>query len=253
MRRAVAEAEARARRLRVDGAGGRLRWRGHRKRHRARVGVAPRGGGCRVGHGVVAAGGVGPRRGSGGGRHGGGTDGGTAAAAATAQFGDRSLERGDCGNDVETLNWLLRAARLRRRAGQRASTTATHDSVRDFQRPRGLRRTGVVEQAHPRGARRAAWARQKASWYGPGFYGNRTACGQTLQRKTGGRRAPEAAVRDQGRDRATGALRAHPGDRPRAVREARATSATGTSPRRSRGKLALRGRRPASVRAADQR
>jgi rare lipoprotein A len=27
---------------------------------------------------------------------------------------------------------------------------------------------------------------QKASWYGPGFFGNQTACGQTLRRKTVG-------------------------------------------------------------------
>jgi hypothetical protein len=30
------------------------------------------------------------------------------------------------------------------------------------------------------------WARQRATWYGPGFWGNETACGQTLKRGTVG-------------------------------------------------------------------
>jgi rare lipoprotein A (peptidoglycan hydrolase) len=30
------------------------------------------------------------------------------------------------------------------------------------------------------------WARERATWYGPGFFGNRTACGQTLTRSTMG-------------------------------------------------------------------
>ena len=30
------------------------------------------------------------------------------------------------------------------------------------------------------------WARQRATWYGPGFFGNQTACGKTLARRTTG-------------------------------------------------------------------
>jgi rare lipoprotein A len=30
------------------------------------------------------------------------------------------------------------------------------------------------------------WTRSVATWYGPGFFGNRTACGQTLKRRTTG-------------------------------------------------------------------
>ena len=30
------------------------------------------------------------------------------------------------------------------------------------------------------------WTRQRATWYGPGFFGNQTACGQTLTRRTRG-------------------------------------------------------------------
>jgi rare lipoprotein A (peptidoglycan hydrolase) len=33
---------------------------------------------------------------------------------------------------------------------------------------------------------RFEWARELATWYGPGFFGNRTACGETLSRRTMG-------------------------------------------------------------------
>ncbi len=118
------------------------------------------------------SGGVGP----------GGTDGG--GGCRPAQFGDRSLERGDCGNDVETLNWLLRAADYGVGLDGRFDA-ATHGSVRDLQARRGLRRTGVVNR-RTREEIVGGMGRQTASWYGPGFYGNRTACGQTLRRNTRG-------------------------------------------------------------------
>jgi Putative peptidoglycan binding domain len=108
-------------------------------------------------------------------------DGGSCRAA---QFGARSLERGDCGNDVETLNWLLRAADYRVALDRRFDAT-THDAVRDLQARGGIPRTGVVNR-RTRAAVVAGMGRQKASWYGPGFYGNRTACGQTLRRGTRG-------------------------------------------------------------------
>ena len=36
------------------------------------------------------------------------------------------------------------------------------------------------------GAEASGWERATASWYGPGLYGNETACGQTLTRSTWG-------------------------------------------------------------------
>ena len=110
----------------------------------------------------------------------GGGDGG----CAKAKFGDRALERGDCGGDVETLNWLLRAADFR--VGlERRFRVDTHDAVRSLQRRRDLRADGVVDRATRRVVV-GTMGRQTASWYGPGFYGNRTACGQTLRRRTVG-------------------------------------------------------------------
>jgi rare lipoprotein A len=42
-----------------------------------------------------------------------------------------------------------------------------------------LRRHREFPKHHP-GRYRSAWSYSQASWYGPGFYGNRTACGVTL-------------------------------------------------------------------------
>lgn len=36
------------------------------------------------------------------------------------------------------------------------------------------------------GAGSGTWTRSVATWYGPGFFGNRTACGQRLTRRTVG-------------------------------------------------------------------
>jgi Lytic transglycolase/Putative peptidoglycan binding domain len=130
---------------------------------------------------AIAAAGAGAESGGVGPGGSGGSDGG---GCRTVQFGERSLERGDCGSDVETLNWLLRAddygvALAPRFGGE------TRDSVRDLQARRGIRRSGVVNR-RTRKAIVAGMRRQRASWYGPGFFGNRTACGQILRRETVG-------------------------------------------------------------------
>ena len=57
-------------------------------------------------------------------------------------------------------------------------------------RPRGLRRYGVRVNTADGSAKRSlrggitVYRRSQASWYGPGFYGNRTACGRRLGRNT---------------------------------------------------------------------
>jgi rare lipoprotein A (peptidoglycan hydrolase) len=130
-----------------------------------------------AGSATAESGGVEP---GGGGANGGGGGGG----CRTMQFGDRALERGDCGSDVATLNWLLRSRDYAVGLDQRFASR-THDSVRDFQRRRDLQRSGVVNE-RTRDALVHGMGSQKASWYGPGFFGNQTACGQTLRRKTVG-------------------------------------------------------------------
>lgn len=104
------------------------------------------------------------------------------SAYAKVPFGRRNLRRGDRGNDVKTLNWLLRANRFGSRYGVRFERD-TDAAVRAFQGRVGQSRNGVVK----RGTRKAFARRMKrprATWYGPGFWGNRTACGQKLRPKT---------------------------------------------------------------------
>jgi rare lipoprotein A (peptidoglycan hydrolase) len=103
-----------------------------------------------------------------------------------ARFGQRTLEMGDCGTDVKTLNWILRSKSYADGVDLGADfQNPTAATVREFERRRGLAVDGVVEE----GTRKAlvkAMDRDIATWYGPGFYGNETACGNTLSRRTVG-------------------------------------------------------------------
>jgi rare lipoprotein A (peptidoglycan hydrolase) len=114
------------------------------------------------------------------------TDRADAAASAYQEqpFGARDLRLGDRGEDVKTLNWVLRSQAL--------STPAhgdfvgkTDSAVRRLQRAAGVKANGVVRR-DTRKAMAARMLNQRATWYGPGFWGNRTACGKTLTKKTVG-------------------------------------------------------------------
>jgi rare lipoprotein A len=100
-----------------------------------------------------------------------------------ATLGDRVLSKGTAGNDVKTLQMLLT-----RRGFEVPSTgyfgTITKRKVRRFQRSRSLTADGVVGPM-TRGEL-APRKRRTATWYGPGLYGNRMACGGTLTRGTFG-------------------------------------------------------------------
>jgi hypothetical protein len=131
---------------------------------------------------AMVAGAASARAGSGG--TGPGDGGGGGGGCLSAEFGKRALERGDCGNDVETLNWILKAKDYGVPL-ERKFESPTDDSVRQFQRKKGFRTSGVVND-RTRTAIVGGMQRHLASWYGPGFWGNRTACGQTLRKKTVG-------------------------------------------------------------------
>lgn len=99
------------------------------------------------------------------------------------RFGSRTLQKGDCGGDVRTLNWLLRA---------KASSTvglgpdydgSTVSAVRTFERAAGLPANGIFEEPTRRSLV-GSLATDHASWYGGKLYGNHTACGQLLTRQT---------------------------------------------------------------------
>jgi len=120
-------------------------------------------------------------------------DGGVAAPGATGEtetsstyqdvpFGSRTLWKGMSGEDVKTLNWLMASL-----AGETPLDgyfrDPTEKRVRDFQNEVGLTADGVVRK----GTRKRIASRMRdnlATWYGPGFYGHRTACGKTLKKTT---------------------------------------------------------------------
>jgi rare lipoprotein A (peptidoglycan hydrolase) len=85
---------------------------------------------------------------------------------------------------VETLNWMLKSQAYRVPLKQDFEDP-TDASVRTFQRHKGLRTDGVVDE-EVAGKLRQSLRKSPASWYGPGFFGNRTACGQKLHRDTVG-------------------------------------------------------------------
>jgi rare lipoprotein A (peptidoglycan hydrolase) len=100
-----------------------------------------------------------------------------------ATLGDRVLKKGTAGNDVKTLQILLA-----RRGFEVPATgffgTITKRKVRGFQRTRGLAADGVVGPM-TRGAL-APRKTRRATWYGPGLYGNGMACGGKLRKSTWG-------------------------------------------------------------------
>lgn len=98
------------------------------------------------------------------------------------RFGVRALKLGDCGGDVKTLHWLLKANSFGVPMGKDFDGSTSH-SVRSFQQRRDLNPTGVVGRATRRKIARTM-PRSIATWYGGILLGHRTACGKTLRRST---------------------------------------------------------------------
>jgi len=112
-----------------------------------------------------------------------GTAGQPPATPSVPELGQRVLSKGATGEDVMTLQQILRS----RSYGQLALTgsfdDATEQAVESFQRDAHLAVDGIVgPQTRP--ALVALMRALKATWYGPGFYGRRTACGERLGRAT---------------------------------------------------------------------
>jgi len=111
--------------------------------------------------------------------------GGTAPTSSSYEdtaFGSRDLSMGMSGEDVKTLNWLMNSI-----AGDGPFDgyfdQPTDSLVRGFQSDAGLSADGVVRKA----TRKKIASRMKnhlATWYGPGFWGHKTACGGTLKTTT---------------------------------------------------------------------
>jgi peptidoglycan hydrolase-like protein with peptidoglycan-binding domain len=124
--------------------------------------------------------------GSGGVGSGGGDGGGDASASGclNSEFGTRTLALGDCGDDVTTLNWILNGTGYGKGVALDADFDgATESSVQRFEQKSGLASDGVVDKRTRQSLVRTM-PKRKATWYGPGFFGNETACGKTLRRGT---------------------------------------------------------------------
>jgi Putative peptidoglycan binding domain/Lytic transglycolase len=95
------------------------------------------------------------------------------------ELGQRVLAKGAFGTDVETLQRILRAKQYGALAVTGAFDEPTEQAVERFQHDAGLAVDGIVgPQTRP--ALVALMRMLKATWYGPGFYGKRTACGIRL-------------------------------------------------------------------------
>ncbi len=98
---------------------------------------------------------------------------------AAPQLGERVLAKGAVGADVETLQRILRAKEYGALAVNGTFDDPTERAVERFQHDAGLAVDGVVgPQTRP--ALVAQMRMLRATWYGPGFYGKRTACGARL-------------------------------------------------------------------------
>lgn len=99
------------------------------------------------------------------------------------QLGQRILGKGATGDDVRTLQQILRSRNYGILVATGSFDDSTEQAVMNFQRDAHLLVDGIVgPQTRP--ALVALMRALKATWYGPGFYGKRTACGVRLGRGT---------------------------------------------------------------------
>ena len=86
------------------------------------------------------------------------------------------LEKGDRGDDVVTLQRVLAMKGYSVGGADGVYGRRTKVTVKRFQRRRRLTADGRVGPATTRALART-WGVRTATYYGPGLYGNRTACG----------------------------------------------------------------------------
>jgi rare lipoprotein A (peptidoglycan hydrolase) len=104
---------------------------------------------------------------------------------AAVQLGERFLRTGSSGEDVRTLQSILRSASFGSVPLSGVFDAATAAAVETFQRNAGLVVDGIVgPQTRP--ALLELMKVRVATWYGPGLYGRRTACGTRLRASTVG-------------------------------------------------------------------
>ncbi len=116
---------------------------------------------------------------------------GAHAAYQRVDLGSRVIHRGLAGRDVRTLQHLLGVS------ADGLFGKLTGRAVRAFQRDAGLAADGRVGPMTKEALVSRRMSPRIATWYGPGLYGNRTACGLTLTKSLRGvahRKLPCGAV-----------------------------------------------------------
>jgi peptidoglycan hydrolase-like protein with peptidoglycan-binding domain len=108
-----------------------------------------------------------------------------AGPAAAATLGQRTLEKGDRGPDVVTLQRVLGMKGYSVGPADGIFGRMTKVAVKRFQKRKRLAADGRVGPLTTH-ALAYSWDIRTATFYGPGLYGNRTACGYTLGRRTRG-------------------------------------------------------------------
>jgi rare lipoprotein A (peptidoglycan hydrolase) len=108
-----------------------------------------------------------------------------AAPACAATLGERTLEKGDRGGDVVTLQRVLAMKGYPVGAADGVFGRMTKLAVKRFQKRKRLTADGAVGPLTTH-ALAYSWDIRTATLYGPGLYGNRTACGYSLGHRTRG-------------------------------------------------------------------
>ena len=105
--------------------------------------------------------------------------------AQAATLGERTLHKGNRGSDVVTLQRVLAMKGYSVGGADGIFGRRTKVAVKRFQRRRGLAADGRVGPLTTH-ALAYTWRIRTATLFGPGLYGNRTACGYTLAHRTRG-------------------------------------------------------------------
>lgn len=109
------------------------------------------------------------------------TGAGQASAVKGTRFGGRTLREGMTGPDVKVLKSIVRSKNLLSGSLTQTFDRPTTSAVRRFQSTADMTSNGVVSPTTAKAMVRSLKT-SEASWYGPGLYGNGTACGKVTLR-----------------------------------------------------------------------